>query len=72
MPFQEEYPLFVREMDEWTGVSIEPVLIATHLIPMPRHSGLLELNGRFYLNIRLPNDLRAPTRDACSAPRAAL
>src|ERR1700722_11788754 len=28
-------------------------------IPMPRQSGLLERNGRFYLNMRVPKDLRA-------------
>ena len=27
-------------------------------IPMPRHSGLLCRKGRYYLNIRVPNDLR--------------
>jgi hypothetical protein len=31
----------------------------SHPIPMPKHSGLLKRNGRFYLNVRVPQDLRS-------------
>ena len=44
-------------MHRETAMSHKPV---THSrpIPMPRQSGLLERNGRFYLNMRVPKDLR--------------
>ncbi len=28
-------------------------------IPMPKHTGLLKRNGRYYLNVRVPKDLRS-------------
>jgi len=35
------------------------IVTQTRPIPMPRQSGLLERKGRFYLNMRVPKDLRS-------------
>lgn len=36
-----------------------PTVIHPHPIPMPKHTGLLKRKGRYYMNRRVPKDLRA-------------